>query len=63
MFEHTVSSLERVVIYKVDDGNRLATSCSDKETTCNKLLRACCHQLVNTFLCADDTRLVETTSL
>jgi hypothetical protein len=35
--------------YKVDDGNRLATSCSNKTNTGsvrNKLLRACCHQLV-----------------
>jgi hypothetical protein len=43
--------------YKVDDGNRLATSCSNKiNTGCsyNKLLRACCHQLVDNLLRADN---------
>ena len=44
--------------YKVDDGNRLATSCSNKTTEAfhNNLLRACCHQLV------DDIRLGTTCS-
>jgi hypothetical protein len=50
--------------YKVDDGNRLATSCSNKtniQAVRNKLLRACSHQLVNNLLRADDIRLVGTT--
>ena len=38
----------------IDDGNRLATSCSNKVTVTqavrNKLLRACCHKLVNNYL-------------
>jgi hypothetical protein len=31
------------------------------QAVCNKLLRACCHQLVNNLLRADDIRLVGTT--
>ena len=31
------------------------------EAVRNKLLRACCHQLVNNLLLADDIRLVGTT--
>jgi hypothetical protein len=45
----------------VDDGNKLATSCSNKtivQAVRNKLLRACCHQLVRR---ADYTTLVGTT--
>jgi hypothetical protein len=51
--------------YKVDDSNRLATSCSNKTNTGfrNKLLRACWHQLVNNLLSADDIRLVGKNSL
>jgi hypothetical protein len=33
------------------------------QTVRNKLLRACCHQLVNNLLRADDIRLVGTTTL
>jgi hypothetical protein len=44
--------------YKVDDGNRLATRCSNK-TVRNKLLRACCHQLVNNWEQAVRTHLVD----
>jgi hypothetical protein len=39
------TSCYHISCYEVDDGNRLATSCSTK-AVCNKLLRACCHQLV-----------------
>jgi hypothetical protein len=44
--------------------NRLATSCSSKiniQAVRNKLLRACCHQLVNNLLRADDIKLIGTT--
>ena len=40
---------------KSDEGNRSATSCTNKSNTdwsYNKLLRACCHQLVNNLLLA-----------
>jgi hypothetical protein len=52
--------------YKVDDGNRLATSCCKKtkyRLFHNTSLRVCCHQLVNNLLPADDIRLVGTTLL
>jgi hypothetical protein len=66
LFPVVVTSLEQVVItllYKVNDGNRLATSCSNKNKAVpNKLLRACCHyQLVSNLLHADGIRLVGTT--
>ena len=41
--------------------NRLATSCSSNiniQAVRNKLLRACCHQLVNNLLRADDIKLM-----
>ena len=53
---------EQIVItllqsYKIDGGNRLVTSCSNK-TIRNKLLRTCCHQLVNKTISALPEQLV-----
>ncbi len=46
--------------YKVDNGDRLATSCSNKAVR-NKLLPARCRSLCNNLLRADDRKLVGTT--
>ena len=53
--------------YKVNNGNRLATSCFNKTNIGfgNKLLRACCHQLVASLLASstllqDDNNLFQT---
>ena len=64
LFPVVVTSLEQVItlLYKVNDGNRLATSCSNKNKAVpNKLLRDCCHQIINNLLRADGIRLVGTT--
>ena len=52
--------------YKVDDGNRLVCYKlfqQDSDTSCsrNRLLRACCRQIVNNLLRTDDIRLAATT--
>ena len=49
--------------YKVDDGTDLLQVVPTRliQAVRNKLLRACCHQLVNDLLRADDIRLVGTT--
>jgi hypothetical protein len=51
---HLVTKLQS---YKIDGGNRLVTSCSNK-TIRNKLLRTCCHQLVNKTISALPEQLV-----
>ena len=54
LFSVVVTSLEQIVpsCYKVDDGNRLITSCSNNTTTYtihNTSLRACCDLVNNLF--------------
>jgi hypothetical protein len=55
-----------VTLLQGHDGDRLATSCSDKtniQTVRNKLLRACWHQLVTNLSRADDVGLIGTTAV